>query len=777
MIRVSAMKVKNIGILDGLSFNSNFNLEIDKTENTVAKEILIKGNNATGKTTLSKIFRSIEYRNNPEESKAIVDEIISYDKDDAEIEVQLSDGDRIIYDASNGIWYGKEDAIVKVFNIDYIERKIDFGDFSKNKLTGAIETNTGRISEEKIKYEKAIKEREKNQNQLFELSQEIDKKIAIKNKELRKIGLHINDENYKYYIDTVNFNGFALSSISERLEKNISNYKELKNTIDVPRPNQNDIDIDKFILIFNKNYFYEYEEAEKHALQELNHCRENERQWKLSGLEYQKDRGKCVFCGQDLLDLEKIHLYERYRDSKINHTKDQLKQLTEQELPLIDSMINGLRRSQDALKRINLKLFNIDADIESIFLDIYDLKRTILELNELIKGKIEKDVIVPKEKVNNLFSKFQEQLEKIYIVFDLIKTYENEVNKITTKRNRLSREIKRDSEISFFLENKDDLIEKYFKKDKELKRALEIEREMTAIYIQKEQERKREIRIMKELFIHLGIIDYDIDNEFNLRWRNHAYSGKKYNLSTGEISAIAFSYFVASLMVELTQDQKNNLIIWIDDPVCSIDYQRIFSIVTMILDIPNLLAQKQNEDGSEGKGSQNSQIFVTTHNDLLFNFLAQSNQFKRIKKGIIFELYKVNEKTFIRECKKSEQTIYLNKLIKIIEIADKKSCDLELSEVLYIPNYIRYVLEQLKQWMYPDLDNMLFFLNDKLEFSRQDSCLLKKLYDVYSHVVPASDEERVISKEEIQKCCQLIRDKIQYLFNGQMAYVAAARKD
>ena len=494
-------------------------------------------------------------------------------------------------------------------------------------------------------------------------------------------------------------------------------------------------------------------------------------------MEYQKDKGKCVFCGQDLLDLEKIHLYERYRDSKINHIKDQLKQLTEQELPLINSMINGLKRTHDALMRINLKLFNIDIDLESVFYNIYNLKETNQELVLLINDKIDKDIVVSKEKVNQLFSKFEDQLKKIYYVFDLISTYEIEVGKITTKRNRLSKKIKDNYEIKFFLENKDDLFKEYFLKEKELNHTLKIEREKKEAYIQKEQERKREIKIMKDLFLHLGIIDYDVDNEFNLRWRNNAYNGKKYHLSTGEISAIAFSYFVASLMVELTQEQKNNLIIWIDDPVCSIDYQRIFSIVTMILDIPNLLAQKQNEDGSGRRGSQNTQIFITTHNDLLFNFLSQSNQFKRIKKGIIFELYKVNKKTLIRECKKNEQTIYLNKLIKIIEVADKKLCDLDSSEVLYIPNYIRYVLEQLKQWMYPDLDNMLFFLNDKLEFGRQDGSLLKKLYDVYSHVVPAADIERVISIEEIHKCCKLVRDKIQYLFDGQIDYVAAARKE
>jgi len=208
MVRVSSIRVKNVGILDAQSITNNFNLVIDKTDNTVAKEILIKGNNATGKTTLSKVFRSIEYRYNPEESRNIVDEIISYDKDDVEIEIQFSDGDKIKYDAFNGMWYGKEDAIVKVFNSDYIERKIDFGDFSKNKLTGAIETNTGKFSEEKIEYDEAIKEREINEDELLKTSREIDQKIKIKNKELRTIGLHIKDEDYKHYIDSIhNLNG------------------------------------------------------------------------------------------------------------------------------------------------------------------------------------------------------------------------------------------------------------------------------------------------------------------------------------------------------------------------------------------------------------------------------------------------------------------------------------------------------------------------------------------------------------------------------------------
>ncbi len=52
------------------------------------------------------------------------------------------------------------------------------------------------------------------------------------------------------------------------------------------------------------------------------------------------------------------------------------------------------------------------------------------------------------------------------------------------------------------------------------------------------------------------------------------------NLSEGECSLIAFCYFVASLKDINTKDKKP--IVWIDDPISSLDNNHIFFIFSLI---------------------------------------------------------------------------------------------------------------------------------------------------------------------------------------------------
>lgn len=778
MIRVcSIKKIANTGILDESSFQKIFNLKIDEEKHKIAKRVLIKGNNATGKTTLSNIFRLIENRHDNEKCKYIFNKIKSYDKDNAEIEIQLNEG-CLKYNFSESTWEGAPNPVIKVFNEDFVKENVDFTDFAKNKLTGAIEIDSGRISKEKIEYEEAMENYKTKQEHLNIDIKNLEKGIKTKNNILKELGLRPPQEDYQTYIDKSTGSQYTLKYIKEQLKKEIDNYRQLKNPPFISRPGKSDIDVDFFCLFFLKQYFYRYEEAEKAAIEKINEISDNQRQWILEGLEYQGDKKDCFFCGQKLLDYSRIKLYEKYRDSKINEVRHELKKLNEHELNLIIDMIEGLGKIQESVYNVNLKLYNINDNIEELFSEIYNLQSTINYLQGIIYNKIENDKIEPKELVENLLDKFKFQIKKMYDIYDLLDKYDEETRKVTNRRNALSAKIKEYSKEKFYLENKDGIIASCVK-SKDVETAKSTMEKKKEAFLKLEEERKIEILIIKRLFLHLGIYDYDIDKDFNLRWRNKAYTDKKYSLSGGEVSAIAFSYFIASIMVELTEEQKNNLIIWIDDPVCSIDYPRIFSIVTLISDIPNLLMEKKDENGLINRnGSENTQIIISTHNDLLFNFLLQSNQFLRREKSKVFELYKRNNRTLIRVYKKQKETIYYNKLEEIIDFAEMEPDKIDGNGYLFIPNYLRYVLEQLKLWINPNPKyDMIHFLEKDLGFTQEESGFLKKLYDIYSHVVPAIDEERIMGVEEIHKCCKLIKGKIGEIniLSGQIDYIAATK--
>ena len=81
-----------------------------------------------------------------------------------------------------------------------------------------------------------------------------------------------------------------------------------------------------------------------------------------------------------------------------------------------------------------------------------------------------------------------------------------------------------------------------------------------------------------------------------------------YNLSEGECSLIAFCYFIAKL--EEPESKGKSLIIYIDDPISSLDSNHIFFMFSLI---ESLIAKPiRNSDGSNNY--RYTQLFVSTHN-------------------------------------------------------------------------------------------------------------------------------------------------------------------
>ncbi len=89
------------------------------------------------------------------------------------------------------------------------------------------------------------------------------------------------------------------------------------------------------------------------------------------------------------------------------------------------------------------------------------------------------------------------------------------------------------------------------------------------------------------------------DDEKRIRFKIMRGDKPAYNLSEGECSLIAFCYFVAKLEDVETSGAKP--VIWIDDPISSLDSNHIFFIYSL------LSSQITEKDNCE-------QLFVATHN-------------------------------------------------------------------------------------------------------------------------------------------------------------------
>jgi len=81
-----------------------------------------------------------------------------------------------------------------------------------------------------------------------------------------------------------------------------------------------------------------------------------------------------------------------------------------------------------------------------------------------------------------------------------------------------------------------------------------------------------------------------------------------YNLSEGECSLIAFCYFMAKL--DDPESKGKELIIYIDDPISSLDSNHIFFMYSLIESL--ITKPKKNADGSNSYRYE--QLFISTHN-------------------------------------------------------------------------------------------------------------------------------------------------------------------
>lgn len=137
--------------------------------------------------------------------------------------------------------------------------------------------------------------------------------------------------------------------------------------------------------------------------------------------------------------------------------------------------------------------------------------------------------------------------------------------------------------------------------------------EVTRLLGQQKDERKGAERVntlLNNFFGHDGIKLEAKDNaeKTAVKFEVTRDGLSAHNLSEGECSLIAFSYFIAKL--EEPESQGKELIIYIDDPISSLDGNHIFFMFSLI---ESLIAKAiRNTDGTNSY--RYKQLFISTHN-------------------------------------------------------------------------------------------------------------------------------------------------------------------
>lgn len=209
--------------------------------------------------------------------------------------------------------------------------------------------------------------------------------------------------------------------------------------------------------------------------------------------------------------------------------------------------------------------------------------------------------------------------------------------------------------------------------------------------VQRLKELKTEAKKVGEYLAKLGITHFTIDlregedeNNILIKYKGDDETKKRLQntLSEGEKTALAFAYFMSKVSTEATN--KGQTIIVIDDPISSLDDNRIYNTAFLIHD--------------EFKDFK--QLFVFSHNLLFLKYINPF--FKKKEKGT----YLINKGNIedLPISLENFQSPYFYMLESLINFNLKAEPDYEDARK-FLPNYVRRILETFFGFKYAQLSN------------------------------------------------------------------------
>ncbi|MCW7491962.1 AAA family ATPase [Leptospira sp. 2 VSF19] len=238
-------------------------------------------------------------------------------------------------------------------------------------------------------------------------------------------------------------------------------------------------------------------------------------------------------------------------------------------------------------------------------------------------------------------------------------------------------------------------------------------------------------------------------------------NGKKaHHLSEGECSLIAFCYFMAKL--EDIETKGSKPIIWIDDPISSLDSNHIFFIYSLINS--EIVAKQEFE-----------QLFISTHN---LDFLKYLKRLPNSGKTQFFIVIREAQKSHFKLMPKylKDYVTEFNFLFHQIYLCANANISDEANYSTYynFGNNARKFLEALLFYKYPSrIDNDTRNANSKrlLKYfgnNNQATVLTDRVNNELSHLEEIFDRGMIpVDIPELKKVAQFILDKIKENDNDQ----------
>jgi len=407
----------------------------------------------------------------------------------------------------------------------------------------------------------------------------------------------------------------------------------------------------------------------------------------------------CPICNTDISGKISSILkdYQGYFDESYENFIKELKQETDD--------ISGIITSLDQYKTDAVKLEKIKINYKKLLSDFsfekYDFMNVKADLKELEKRLKSKN-----NNIQNNFSKpqnIESNISALNSALTTFQTLKNDILKLLESKklntNTIGVQIRQTYNEIIILEfNQTDpagALEQYKSNQNELKRIINTETPALRDRLSEELKKvKAESKSISNYLIKMGIDHFDIDiNEDNkdeniiVKYKNSSSEKNKLRncLSDGEKTALAFAYFLSKFENEInTKEKIKESVVVIDDPISSLDDNRLYSTAYLIW----------------GNFEDVKQLIILSHN---FLFLKFFNSFYKGKANCLFlDQEKISE---LPAELKNFETPYFFMLKELINFKDGKNDYLKCCR--YLPSYTRRVLETFLSFKFAKISSTI----------------------------------------------------------------------
>ncbi|EAI1056037.1 RloC protein [Campylobacter coli] len=747
---------------DKINFGSYENFTWDNGLEEFKTINIFYGRNYSGKTTLSRIARSFELKKHNEDFL------------DGNFKIKLEDDSFL---TQNDVINSNLD--IRVYNSDFVKENLNYLYDKKGNIKGfkSIGVEQKDIKESIEKREEILKTRNEklkdiqaNRENISKTQQAkiktlneklIDKAKLVKSEpNLIKQGSNYDKRNLENDLIEIkdNINAYILNNEEQNQLIKILEDKEKQNIIF-----KNTFNKDNFQGIFT----YSLKILEKEVIIKENLTSEL-RKWLEEGLEFHKEHSftqQCKFCNNPLT-LERIAWIE----NNIKDDSGEKEQIEKELKDLLDNFESHKLESKILLLGIEYENFysnykddfiKAEKELEN---NIAEYNKELLKIEEKLKQK-QKDVFTP-IKLENI-NDFSDEILQILNKIENLCKENNEYTKNLLSKQDEAREKLRLNEVVKFAKDSDCFakqndIEKLKENINTLEKSITTQNNKIDLLENRIENYKAKLsnletstsninKYLKSYFGH-NLLELkakkDDKGQSNGEFEILRNGKQAKNLSEGECSLVAFCYFVASLEDAKTKDK--NPIIWIDDPISSLDNNHIFFIFSLI----------EAKIAKKIKDNKYSQLFISTHNlDFLKYLRSLTGYDKNDKKSFMYLIEKTNNSNiknlpdYIRK--------YVTEFNYLFEqiFKNHNNTNITIDSYYSLANNIRKFLDTYMYFKYPNNDNLMTkYCNF---FGEENAILINRVINEISHLENIERAKMPLDLLEIHAVTNIIIENIK----------------